>query len=187
MGCAATIRRAVTGNRFLKDKCGQSLIEIALMMPVLILLMSYAIDFSYFFIAAANITSAARNGAQYSVLGYEGPAQTTEPVAGPTTTSTSVAALVMSDMTSLLGSSTTTAVRVCSKVIGVTANVAQCSNYGVTGTAYTPATDPEAPRFVLQRVDVTYTVQPPIPMSVFGHSLLPSLSFHRQVSMRSMD
>jgi hypothetical protein len=156
------------------------------MVPVLFLLMAYAIDFGYFFIAAANITSSARNAAQYSVLGYEGPAQSAEPVVGPASTTTSVAALAMSDL-SLLSSSTTTTVQVCSKVLGMSGNIPKCSSYGPGLSTYTPVADPEAPRFVLQRVDVTYTVQPPIPLNFFNVSLLPNLAFHRQVSMRSMD
>ncbi len=166
---------------------GQSLIEIALGMPILILLMAYAIDFGYFFIAAANITSAARNGTQYSVMGYQGPAQSAMAPAGPASNSTSVTALAMADMTSLLSSSTTTTVQVCTKALGMSGNVPNCSSYGPTGTSYTPSTDPEAPTFVLQRVDVTYTVQPPVPLTFFKVSLLPNLKFHRQVSMRAMD
>ncbi len=157
------------------------------MMPVLMLLMAYAIDFGYFFIAEANITSAARNATQYSIMGYQGPAQSSLPPAGPVSTINSVAAAAMADMGSLLASSTTTTVQVCSKMNGMTGSLPKCTSYGPSGTAYTPATDPEAPTFVLQRVDVTYTVQPPVPMSFFSVSLLPSLQFHRQVSMRAMD
>jgi hypothetical protein len=180
------IRKRIARCRFVQDKCGQSLIEVALMVPVLFILMAYAVDFGYFFIAAANITSSARNAAQYSVLGYEGPAQAAEPVVGPASTTSSVAALAMSDL-SLLSSATTTTVEVCSKTLGMTGNLPKCSSYGPAGTTYTPVADPEAPRFILQRVDVTYTVQPPIPLSFFNVSLLPNLTFHRQVSMRSMD
>ncbi len=156
-------------------------------MPVLTLLLAYAVDFGYFFIAAANITSSARNAVEYSIMGYSGPAQSNVPPAGPVSTSSSVAALAMADLTSLINSSTTTTVQVCSKVLGMTGNLPKCSSYGPAGTIYTPAADPEAPTFVLQRVDVTYTVQPPIPLSFFGVSLLPNLHFHRQVSMRAMD
>jgi Flp pilus assembly protein TadG len=187
MGCAATIRWRAARLGFLKDNCGQSLIEISLMMPVLIFLVVYAVDFGFMFVAAANITSAARNAAQYSVLGYSGPAQSAEAAAGPASTTTSVTALVISDMSSLVASSTTTRVQVCSKVLGMNGNIPNCNNYGVAGTTYTPVADPEAPRFVLQRVDVTYTVQPPVPLKVFGVPLMPNLTFHRQVSMRSMD
>jgi len=174
-------------TRLLHSSGGQSLLEIALILPLLILLMGYVIDFGYFFIAAANITSAARNAAQYSIMGYQGPGQTTIPPAGPTSAISSVAASAMADMTSLLDSSTTTTVQICTKSLGMSGNVPNCSSYGPSGSSYTPDTDPEAPTFVLQRVDVTYTVQPPVPMSFFSVSLLPSLTFHRQVSMRAMD
>jgi Flp pilus assembly protein TadG len=182
-----TNRRWRLARRLFKDKSGQSLVEIAVMVPLFTLLMAFAVDFGYFFVAAADITSSARNAVQYSILGYEGPAQSAEPVAGPVSTTASVAALAMADLTSLTGSSTTTTVRVCTKANGVSSNLAVCTSYGPTGTVYTPAADPEAPRFVLQRVDVTYTVQPPIPLSIFGQTLLPNLNFHRGVSMRSMD
>lgn len=173
--------------KLLRESGGQSLLEIALMMPLFTLLLAYAIDFGYFFIAAANITSAAHNAAQYSVMGYSGPAQSSVPAAGPVSTTTSVAALAMTDLSSLVNSSTTTTVQVCSKVLGMNGKLPKCGSYGQTGTTYTPTADPEAPTFVLQRVDITYTVQPPIPLSFFHISLLPNLQFHRQVSMRAMD
>jgi len=172
---------------FLREQGGQSLVEIALMMPLFTLLLAYAIDFAYFFIVAANITSAARVAAEYSIQGYLGAGQTTLPSAGPLTTSTSVSAVTVAGMTSLVNASTTTTVQVCSKSVGTSGNVTKCSSYGPSGTSYTPSTDPEAPRFMLQRVDVTYTVHPPVPLSFFKVTLLPSLSFHRQVTMRALD
>jgi len=172
---------------FLCDTLGQSLIEIALMMPLLILLIGYAIDFGYFFLVAANTTSAARNAAEYSVQGFESPSGAAIPFAGPLTTSASVSAAALGDLGGLLSAATVTAIQVCSKSIGVSANRASCSNFGATGSTYTPALDPETPNFILQRVDITYTVQPPVPLSLFTISFLPSLQFHRQVSMRAMD
>jgi Flp pilus assembly protein TadG len=166
---------------------GQSLMEIALMMPLLVLLMAYAIDFGYFFIVAANLTSAARTATQYSVLGFTSTAQAALPVAGPVSNTASVSAVALGDMGSLFGSSVTATVQVCSKSLGTNGNLALCQSYGPAGTTYVPGTDPEAPAFVMQRVDVTYTVLPPVPMSFFKVSLLPSMSFHRQVSMRCMD
>jgi Flp pilus assembly protein TadG len=187
----ATNRMKGVGLRLLREKCGQSLIEVAVMMPLLILLVGYTVDFGYFFMAAANIASSARNAAQYSILGYEGPAQTSVPVAGPPSTISSVTALAMADLSSLAGSPTTTTVEVCTKANGMSGNIPKCTSYlnsTLQGTnTYTPVADPEAPRFVLQRVDVTYTVQPPVPMTLFGYSLLPNLAFHREVSMRNMD
>jgi Flp pilus assembly protein TadG len=185
-----TIRRRGARGSILRDTRGQSLVELAVMMPIFALLMCYAVDFGYFFLAAANISSSARVATQYSILGYQGPAQSALANAGPVTDSTSVASLASAELASLVNSATTTTIGVCSKALGMsTANtkLPKCSNYGVTGTTYTPVADPEAPRFVLQRVDITYTVQPPVPISFFGTSLLPSMTFHRQVSMRAMD
>jgi len=173
--------------RALRRDEGQSLVETAIFLPVLILLVAYAVDFGYFFIVAANLTSAARNAAEYSVQGFASPAQSALPIAGPITTNTSVAALAVGDLSSLAASATTTSVQVCSKSIGTTNNVTNCASYGPAGTVFTPAADPEAPTFFLNRVDVTYTVRPPIPLSFFSYPLLPTMQFHRQVSMRVQD
>ena len=144
-------------------------------------------DFGYFFAVSASLTSAAHSAAQYSAQGSQSATQTALPAAGPLATSTSVASLALNTLSGFLTYSTTTTVQVCSKSIGTTGNLTQCSAFGPTGTAYTPATDPEAPTFYLQRVDVTYTVQPPIPMSFFKFPLVSSMQFHRQVSMRALD
>jgi Flp pilus assembly protein TadG len=174
-------------SNLMREASGQSMVELAVMMPILLMLMGYAVDFGYFFIAAANIVSAARTSTEYSIQGYQGPGQGTLAAAGPLTSATSVAGTALGDMTSLAGSSTLTTVQVCSISLGMNGTVPNCSSYGPAGTAYTPIHDPEAPRFVLQRVDVTYTVQPPIPMSFFKYSFLPLMQFHRQVSMRAMN
>jgi Flp pilus assembly protein TadG len=182
-----TTNKAKASESLVKGSSGQSLLEVALMIPILLALVGYGVDFGYFFIAAANITSAARNSAQYSVLGYSSPDQGPLPTAGPGSNGTSVAEESLGDLASLINSSTTATVEVCSKNLGTTGNLTKCSSYGPTVTTYTPNQDPEAPRFYLQRVDITYTVQPPIPMSFFKVSLLPTMQFHRQVSMRALD
>jgi Flp pilus assembly protein TadG len=169
------------------DNKGQSLLETALFLPLLVLLIAYAVDFGYFFIVAANLSSASRNATEYSIQGYESPGQAVLPTAGPMSAVTSVSALAVGDLSGLAGSSSTTTVQVCSKVIGVTNHLTQCASYGPADSSYTPAADPEAPTFLLNRVDVTYTVQPPIPLSIFSYPLVPSLTFHRQVSMRVLD
>lgn len=174
-------------GRFRRDRAGASLVEIAVMIPLLALVMAYAVDYGYFFIAAANISSAAKNATEYSVQGYMSATQGTLPSAGPITTTNTVSALALSAVSSLLNSSTTTAIQVCSKSIGTNGSLTKCSSYGATGTSYTPDADPESTHFYLNRVDITYTVQPPIPVSFFNVSLLPSMSFHRQVSMRALD
>lgn len=175
------------GRGLWRENSGQSLVEVAVMVPLLALMMAYAIDFGYFFIVAANMTSAAREAANYSVQGYQSAAQETLPAAGPSTTATTVSALAFAGLGSLAKSGTTARVEVCSEANGTANNLTDCTSYGASGATYTPAADPEAPSFYLHRVDVTYTVQPPIPLTFFKYSLLPQLTFHRQVSMRAMN
>jgi Flp pilus assembly protein TadG len=175
---------------FYKTSSGQSLIEVALFLPLLVLCGAYAVDFGYFFIVSANLTSSTRNAVEYSIQGYQTPGQATLPAAGPSSTITSVSALALGDLAGLANSATLATVQVCSKSVGTTGKATNCSSYGPTvstSTSTSPQIDPEAPTFLLNRVDVTYKVQPPIPLSFFRVSLLPTLSFHRYVSMRVMD
>lgn len=180
------MRRGMTNFRQASDS-GQSLLETALFLPILVILVAFAVDFGYFFLVAANLTSSSRSAAEYSVQGFESPAQQTLPAAGPQSSVTSVSTLAVDDLSGLVAATTTTSVEVCSKSVGVSNNVTECSSDGPAGTIYTPATDPEAPSFLLNRVDVTYTANPPIPLGIFSFTLLPSLQFHRQVSMRVLD
>ena len=186
MGLVKIVKGGINSAR-LGEQSGQSLLEIALMVPFFTLLVSYTIDMAYLFIVAASLTSAAKNAAEYSIQGYLSAAQSSVPAAGPISTSTSVAALAVANLNSLVKAATTATVQVCSKSVGTNGNATSCSSYGATGTSYTPATEPEAPSCRLQRLDVTYTVQPPIPLSFFSTSLLPQTSFHYQVSMRALD
>jgi TadE-like protein len=176
----------LAARNLLIDGSGQSLLETALFLPLLVLVMAYAVDYGYFFFVAADLTSASRSAVEYSIQGYQGPAQISVPAAGPIATVTSVASLAVANL-NLLNASTTTTVQVCSKSLGMNGHIPICASYGPAGTAYTPATDPEAPTFVLQRVDVTYMVKPPVPITFFKITLIPVMEFHRQVSMRGMD
>ncbi len=178
-----------------RSQSGQSLIEASAVLAVTMTLCTYAVDFGYFFIVAANLTSSSRTAAQFSIQGFETPGQTTLATAGPPSTAGSVAALALADLGSLPLSTTVTAITVCSKSLGVTGNFVNCAAYS-TGSAsgtYTSTSstatmeDPEAPTFYLNRVDVTYTVQPPIPISLLTASLVPNLNFHRYVVMRAED
>ncbi len=169
------------------QESGQSLLETALFLPLLVLLAFFAVDFGYFFIVAANLSSSSRSAAEYSIQGFQSPGQSSLPAAGPLSSVTSVSALALGDLSGLASASTTTTVQVCSKSVGVSNHLTQCVSYGPAGSSYTPASDPEAPTFLLNRVDVTYTVRPPIPLSFFSYSLVPSLTFHREVSMRVLD
>ncbi len=154
----------------------------------------YSVDFGYFFIVAANLTSSARGAAQSSILGFQTPGQLTLPPAGPPSLVGSVANVALADLGSLANSTTVSAISVCSKSLGTVGNLVKCASYTATngGSSYTttasnaPQADPEA-NFYMNRVDVTYTVNPPIPISVLGASLVPNLKFHRFVVMRAED
>lgn len=189
------LRRARTAAtlvfcRFHRTSNGQSLVEVAAFLPIVMLCAAYAVDFGYFFIICANLTSSARSATEYSIQGYQSPGQATLPSAGPTTSTASVVALALGDMAGVANSATQVSVQVCSKSVGTSGNATKCSSFGPTvagSTSTAVQTDPEAPTFLLNRVDVTYTVQPPIPLTFFSVSLLPTLSFQRHVAMRVLD
>ncbi|HEV2494255.1 MAG TPA: TadE family protein [Terriglobia bacterium] len=198
-------------NKTSRDS-GQSLIETALAIPFLLLIALNAINFAYYFFVAINLAAAPRNAVEYAVQGFATPAQPKSlPSPGPACTSTTrgvgtdlaVSSLVYYDVIAVLPNTGTgnpcpgiAAVQICSSVNGaLNANSStKCTNYGPTASpAFAAAApDPEAPNFVLDRVDIQYTVRPLIggTLPVFGGirlSVLPSYTFHRQVSMREMN
>ncbi|HWR35693.1 MAG TPA: TadE/TadG family type IV pilus assembly protein [Clostridia bacterium] len=175
-------------------QAGQSLIETALLIPLLLLLVFNVINFGYYFIVALQLASAPREGVEYSIQGFQTPGQVNLAPAGPASNTMSVSYLTYQDMNRLAGSASTP-MRVCTKSIAGGTNgtgssqTAKCAYFnGASSATFTgPASDPEAPLFVLHRVDVQYTITPIIPAEVFGLTVLPNLTFHRQVSMRAMD
>lgn len=173
-----------------RSTVGGSILEVAVFLPVFLLCAAYGVEFAYLYVVAANITSSARSAAEYSIQGYQSPGQTALPAAGSATTASSVSALAYGDLSGIAGTSAGATVQVCSKSVGISGNVTKCLSYGPavsSNTATAAETDPEAPTFLLNRVDVSYTVQPPIPLTWFKVALLPNLTFHRHVSMRVMD
>lgn len=175
------------------DESGQSLVELALCLPIFLLLLVYAVDFGYYFVVEAMLTSSARNAVEYAVQGYSSPAGAyststlpAPPPAGGITTTNSVVALVFRDAYKLVNSSTKTTVQVCSTTAG-SAGAVGCKTWGATSQSWTPDADPEPTRFQLFRVDVQYTVAPPISASFMGHNLVPTYTFRRMAEMRSMN
>src|SRR6266699_3817919 len=184
---------------------GQALVETAIMLPVLMLLVLNVINFGYFFLVALNLTVSPRSGVEYSILGFQTPASLSLPVAGPPSTITSISYLSQQDMTGALSGSTAATIQVCSSTVGMfSTGVSKCvpctgATCGAVGAGNpAPALDPEAPNFVLNRVDVNYVFSPPIPGAPFGLAWLPrsvctaggggvTCTFHRQVSMRAMN
>jgi Flp pilus assembly protein TadG len=185
------------------SQCGQSMIETAVALPLLLLLAFNAINFAYLFFAAINITAAPRNGVQYAVTGPNTPSQLSYPSAGPSTDSTTISYLTYQDVTGVLPSASGAKVQVCTLSLGIAAGGAGtstqkplCAQYG-GASAISPDPDPEAPIFVLCRVDVTYEVQFPItkislpfpggsiPL-VFGAQAGNPFNIRKQASMRNM-
>ncbi len=166
----------------------QSLIEVAVMMPIFILLFCYAVDFGYFFIVASSLTSSARNAVAYST---QGPSSVTKalPPAGGLTVTDSVASLARADISGFLNASVTTSVFVCSGYLGLNPDMShKCQSYGASTLNYTPDVDPESAMFQLNRVDVVYTITPPIPLGFMPSGVAPtSMDFHRMAEMREID
>ena len=175
------------------DLRGSSMIETALVMPILVLMLCFAVDIGYMFIVAANLVSSARNAVLYSGQGFASPTQQlpSAGTSGSLNDTAGVAGLVGGDLSGLADMSTKTSVQVCSKKIGVTQTsngyITQCSTYPSGSLSYTPDQDPESNYGMLtQRVDVVYTVSPPIPIDFFSFTM-PALTLHWQAEMRVVD
>src|SRR6266849_7161919 len=176
-------RRRLAGQQRFRGQEGQSLVETAIAMPLLLGLAFNMINWGYLWFMVLALSAAPRMGVEYATQG--GAAGTaTAPGA------TAVRDLVWEILTNAVRCATTSnvAVQVCSSSIGGSSStgVALCSQYGPAYTFPTPAADPEQPVYVLDRVDVEYTVTPIIPGTAFTVILPANLKFHRQVSMRSL-
>jgi Flp pilus assembly protein TadG len=147
---------------------GQAIIETAILIPLLLVLLLNAMNFSIFIYAWVTVNNAARVAAEYKVynwvvLGANG---------GPPSY-TNVQSVITNDVTTLPGNASVS-VQVCSKVNGS----ASCS----PSLSYTPQDDPEPNTYKAWSIDVSYSYTP-----VFSElSLISSQTIHQQVVMRSM-
>jgi Flp pilus assembly protein TadG len=169
----ADFARAPRGiGRFWQGQEGQSLIEVALFLPIFTALIVYAVD---------SLTSASRNAMEYAIQANSSPAQAAAPG------STAVSNLAIASVGLPGVSSSTVTVRVCSSSVGVTlpANTAQCAtpSTGAGSVSGTADTDPESPTFQLNRVDIAYTIALPIPLP---STMFPNRTLHRMVEMREV-
>lgn len=180
---------------------GQALIETALIVPFLLMLALNVVNFGYFFLVAVNLAASPRSGAEYSILGGATPPSPALAPAGGATTTNSVSYLSLNDMTGALYNGGAAGVQVCSSTVGLSnpgtaSQTSKCSQYN-SSPSYAADTDLEAPQFVLNRVDVTYTFTPLIPGTPFNIVLLASplcsssggvtCTFHRGAEMREMN
>jgi len=205
-----------------RGSSGQSLVETVLITPLLLILVLNAVNFGYFFLVTLNLTAAPRSGVEYSIQGFDTPSAISLPLAGPPTPCgvgntagcLSVSYLTYRDMTGALNNPTGASLQVCSPtnlnssksgVNGtgvnqvancVTCSGSSCGSVGAGSGVGTPPAhaDPEAPSFVLNRVDVTYTFTPLIPGTPFNIVVLAacggpgtSCTFSRHAEMRVMN
>jgi Flp pilus assembly protein TadG len=163
---------------------GQSLLETAVTLPLLLAVAFNMINFGYFWFVVLALSAAPRVGVEYASQG----GSAIENASAPGTTA--ISNLVYENVTNAIKGATTAnvTVRVCTgaKGVNVVTGVALCDTFGPATTFTGPAADPEAPVYVLDRVDVLHTVKPIISGAAFGVALPANLQFHRQVSMRSL-
>ena len=148
---------------------GHSLVELALLFPLLFLLTVNAINFGGLLFAWITIANAARSATNYWTMGAAAPGAPERPTAAQVTT------LVTNDISSLLARSSLV-VRACTNNNGAV----DCSGAG----SYVPPLDPEPLTYISASVDVTYTYQPFIPLFDFSpldvHATIPPTTVHRR-------
>ncbi len=183
---------------------GQSLIETVLLVPFLLFLVFNAINFGYFFYVALNLAAAPRTGALYSIMGQSTPRSDKLPPAGDASNPASVTSMTYKDMSGAFGNWSTSPIQICSLTLGVTnpdttSEQVNCVDYNSGSFTYTAVpSDPAAPVFKLQRVDVRYTFHPLIPGWIFSLAMLPApicttsggsltCTFQRRALMRAMN
>ena len=197
-----------------RGSSGQSLVETALMLPLLVMIVLNVVNLAYFFLTVVNLTAASRTTTLYSIAGSATPAASALPGSGgssPTTNLLSITYLAYQDMTGALSNPTGATVQVCSPIntnasgSGVNgsgssqnSNCETCTSSGCSaaGTGNpVPSSDPEAPSFVLNQVDITYTFSPLIQGRIFNIPLQSfsgicssgSCTFTRRARMRAMN
>lgn len=182
-----TLRRRARADR----ENGQSLLEAAVAVPLLLAIAFNIINFGYFWFMVLALSAAPRQGVQYATQG--GAALTT--TSGLPTADNicnlvgdNIGNAVLHSSTLTCAADTNVQIRVCSNAVGTpTAGVPKCKSYGPALVSLSaPAADPEPTMFALQRVDVVYQVTPVIPGGVFNIVVPANLKFHRQVSMRNL-
>ena len=182
-----------------RNSRGQSLVETALMLPLLLLVVLNVVNLGYFFLVVTNLTGAARTSTLYSIEGSYTPYAQQEAPSGTATggsgtggilsTPGTVAYTVYQDLTGALWNPTAASVQVCSQMninsgSGVNgsgsaqlANCETCTSAGcgaAGGGSPAPSADPEAPNFVLNQVDITYNFNTLIPGKIFNIPLQAS-------------
>jgi len=188
-------------TRFKREARGQAMVETALVLPLLLGMVFNAVNFGWLVVVALNLAAATRSGAEYSILGSQTPKNLDLPAPGPPGSTGTVSYLTLQDLNQAIANGQSAGVQVCTAQAGVSGSgssqISVCNQYNSSPT-YAVDADPEAPYFVLNRVDVTYTFSPPLDQRLFNLVVLAtpacsgsggsvSCTFHRQVEMRAMN
>ena len=164
-----------------KSRRGQSLLEFALILPLILLVFVNIVNFGAFFYSWITICNAARTGVQYMVLG--GSSINNPTPASPTLIQNLITA---EDVLSLINAASVS-VTTCIDNQGVYRSYLLSSS---TSACTTGVADPEPSHYVVATVDVTYTFQPLIPLWDFPalhiHATLPPTTIHRKAVMRML-
>lgn len=178
--------RRWTGRHWPEGQQGQSLVETAIAMPLLLGLAFNIVNWAYLWFMVQALSAAPRMGSEYATQG--GVATTS--ISAPGTTA--VSNLVYENLTNAVSGATTSnvSVRVCTNAKGVsgsgTSQVTTCDTFGPAFSYSAISSDPEAPLYALDGVDVAYTFTPVIAGAAFSLGLPSPLTIHRKVYMRSL-
>jgi Flp pilus assembly protein TadG len=159
---------------------GQALIEMALILPLLLLLIVNVVNFGSMMYAWITVSNAARAGAQYLVTAGAVIGSPSPPSAA------AIHTLVLGDLASLPNAATA---QVC---VSSSAGVTVTCNSGSAPAGAPPAAETAegspAVTYIVGAVDVKYNYQPLIPLWEFPglriHATLPPTTIHRQAVMR---
>jgi Flp pilus assembly protein TadG len=159
---------------------GQALIELALILPLLLLLIVNVVNFGGLLYAWITVANAARAGAQYSITGGATLGAPARPSAA------AVQSLVMNDLYALRNASTSQVCVSSSVSATVSCNTGTAPSSAPPSAETAEGTPPVT--FAVAAVDVTYTYAPFIPLWDFSrlniHATLTSTNVHRQAVMR---
>jgi len=169
-----------------RSEQGQSLVEFALMVPLLLILIVCALNFGGFIYSWITVADAARAAVQYAALGTS---SADYPVAA---TVADITALVRKEAASLPGYSTSNpTVTVCQNNNGTVTQLrsAAACPAGVSAIPQDPEIETGTATYASVAVDVTYTYAPFINVSSFlGRALgLPPTTVHRRAVMRILN
>ncbi len=170
----------ITDYRTRSCSGGQSLVEFALTLPVLLLLIANVVNFAGLFYSAITVTAAARHGSQYLVLAG---ASIGAPSAPPASL---VYDLVTDDSLTLLNPANLS-VRACREnKVDPTNHL--CTTFGGYIFTTNPPLDlrDEGDLYALGWVDVRYTFEPYIPLFTLPVLGIPLTTPPTTVSSRSV-